>query len=87
MPQELAIDEAELARRDQPTVRNANAVQRAVEISVPKIEKVDELWEAGREVVVLPDIALQKLGMIWEAIEDLRGGEGEALELANESRQ
>src|SRR5437867_384914 len=84
MQAELAFDEAELRRRDQPPVRHANAIERAVEIRVPEIEEVSELGEAGREVVVLPDIALQQLGVVRKPVEDLGRGEREALDLAKE---
>jgi hypothetical protein len=81
---ELALDEAELRRRDQPPMCDANAVQRAVEIGVPEIEEVEELGEARGEVVVLPDIALQKLRVIRQAIENFRRGQREPLDLAKE---
>ena len=58
---ELARDEAELGRRDQAPMHHANAIERAVEIGRPEIEEVGELGKARREVVVLPDIALQQL--------------------------
>src|SRR5262245_45039463 len=84
MEQELAIHEAEVTRRDQSPVRDSNAVERAVEIGIPEVEKVDEFGEARREVVVLPDIALQKLGMVGQAVEYFCCGQREALELASE---
>src|SRR3990170_6335975 len=81
---ELAFDETELGRRYQPPMRHANAVQRAVEIGVPEIEEVEELGEAWGEVVVLPDIALQKLRMIRQPVKDFRRGQREPLDLAKE---
>jgi hypothetical protein len=51
MQAKLALDEAELGRRDEPAVRHADAVERAVEIGVPEIEEVGELWKARREIV------------------------------------
>ena len=79
MQPELALDEAELCRRDQPAVRHANAEERAVEIGVPEIEEVEELGEVRGEVVVLPDIALQQLRVVRQPVEDFRrGGLGSA---------
>ena len=86
MQPELALDEAELCRRDQPPVRHANAEERAVEIGVPEIEEVEELGEARGEVVVLPDIALQQLRVVRQPVEDFRRGQLEPLDLAKEGR-
>src|SRR5688572_10437417 len=65
-------------------MRHQHAVERAVEIGLPEIEKVDELGETRREVVVLPDIALQQLGMIGQAIKNLGRGQREPLDLTFE---
>jgi hypothetical protein len=85
MQAELAFDKAELGRSDQPAMGDADAVERALQISRPEIEKVSELGEARREIVILPDIALQKLRMVGKAIEDLGGGQREAFDLAEGS--
>jgi hypothetical protein len=45
---ELALNEVELLRRDQSAMRDANAVERAVKIDRPEIEKIGELGEARR---------------------------------------
>ena len=84
MQAEFAGHEAELGRLDQPPMRDQHAVERAVEIAIPEIEEVDELREARRDIVILPDIALKQLGVIWQAVEDLRRGQREPLDLPEE---
>ena len=81
---ELALDEAELLRRDQAPVRHADAIERTFEIGGPKAEEIGEPWEARREIVVLPDIALKQAPMVRELIENLRRGERIALKLAEQ---
>src|SRR5262245_57815179 len=68
MQPEFAFDKAEVGGRNQPTVRHANAVERAVEIGVPEAEEIGELGEARGEIVVLPDIALQKPRIIRQTV-------------------
>src|SRR5262245_56322256 len=86
MQPELAADEAELRGRDQPAMRHSHAIERAVEIGLPKIEELDELGKARREIVILPDVALQQHLMIRKAVDDLRRGQRKSLDLAKESR-
>jgi hypothetical protein len=63
-------------------VGNTHAVERPIEIGRPIIQKIDELRKFRRHVVVLPDVALQQPRVVWQAIEDFCGGEGESLKLA-----
>jgi hypothetical protein len=63
---------------------NANAIKRAVEIGGPEIEKIGELRKARRQIVILPDIALQQSRVIGEAVKDFRRGERKALDLAKQ---
>src|SRR5262245_27487176 len=81
---ELAFDKAEFGGRDQPPVRHANAVERAVEIGVPEAEEIGELGKARGEIVILPDIALQEPRIVRQTVEDLRGCQREAVDLAKE---
>ena len=48
MQPELAPDEAELRGRNQPPMRHADPVKRAIEIRRPEIEEVGELGETWR---------------------------------------
>ena len=59
MQPEFAVDKAELSWGDQPPMRHAHPVERAIEVSSPEIQEVDKLREVGRQVVSLPDVALQ----------------------------
>src|SRR5688572_12241768 len=61
---QFTFDEAELGRSDQPPMCHANAKQPPVEIGAPEVEKIRELRKAGGEIVILPEIALQKLWMV-----------------------
>ena len=38
---------------------DANPIERPIKIGGPKIQEIDEFRKVRREVVVLPDIALQ----------------------------
>src|SRR5687767_3262623 len=84
MQAKLAFDEGELGRRDQPPMRDPDTIERAVEIGGPEVQKIRKLGKARREIVILPDIALEEARMVRDAIEDLGRGEGEALDLALE---
>ena len=56
---EFALNEAELLRGDQPSMGDANPIERPIKIGGPEIQEIDEFRKVRREVVVLPDIALQ----------------------------
>jgi hypothetical protein len=58
MKPELAFDESELGRCDQPLVGNPDPVERAIEVSSRKIQEIDKLRKVRRQVVVLPNIGL-----------------------------
>jgi hypothetical protein len=46
-------------------------MQPAIELLAPEIEKPQEDREPGRNVQILPDVALEDVGMIRQAVEDL----------------
>src|SRR5437868_15001413 len=56
----------------------------AIELLLPEREETLEHWEVGAEVVILPDIGLQQPGVIRTTIEDARGGQPVAPDLALE---
>lgn len=64
-------------RLDQAMVSNANRGQRALEFSLPVLEKALQFGELRRKIVFLPDIELKKAGMIRKMIVDL--GRGQAV--------
>src|SRR6476659_2005259 len=86
MQAELAVDEVEFRWRDQPAMRHAHAIERAVEVCLPELEEVGELGKARRHIIVLPDIALEQRLMIRKAVDNLSRGQRKSLDLAKESR-
>ena len=56
---ELTLNEAELLWGDQPPMGDTNPIERPIKIGGPEIQEIDEFRKVRREVVVLPDIALQ----------------------------
>src|SRR5262245_43726147 len=75
MQLELAIDEAKLLRRNEPTMSDTYPVERPIETGYPEIQETQEFWKFGGKVEVLPDIALQQHLMVRKAIDDLRCGQ------------
>ena len=65
---------------------DAHPIERSIKIGSPEIQEIDELREVRREVVVLPDVALQQSRIVRQAVYDLRSGEGEPFDLANATR-
>ena len=59
-------------------------MQRPFQLAPPEIEEPQELWKARKQVIVLPDIDLQKARMIRQAIENFRRGEPVSLNLLTE---
>ena len=57
-------------RRDQLTVGDSHPIEWAIQIGGPKIQEIDELRKVRREVVVLPNIALQKSRIIRQAVKN-----------------
>ena len=53
---------------------NPHRVELAFEIAAPEFEKAAQLGEVRRNVQLLPDEALQQVGMIRQTVDDLRGG-------------
>ncbi len=62
-------------------MRNRHPEQLAIEFGGPEVEEVFEFREARREIVFLPDVALQQSRIIRQVVEDLCRGEAEALQL------
>src|SRR5260370_10258112 len=84
MQAKFAVDGAQLGGLDQARVRDDHRVQRSLELFEPERQKPIEHRKPRTQVVVLPDIRLQERRMIGQSIENLRGREAVALELAAE---
>ena len=54
---------------------NPHRMELAFEIAAPEFEKAAQLREVRSNVQVLPDEALQQVGMIRQTVDDLRGGQ------------
>ena len=67
-----------------PLVSHRHAIELAVEIARPEVKEVFEPREAGMDVVLLPDIALQERRMFRHAIENLCRCQAEAGQLCAE---
>ena len=50
---------------------NAHGMQCTLKLTVPIIEEALQLRKLRREIEVLPDIELQKAGMVWKMVVDL----------------
>ena len=67
---ELPVHLAPFIRRDQLLVRVADRVQRPVELGLPEFDEPDQNRKLRRQVVILPDEALQQVRMIGKMIEN-----------------
>src|SRR5262249_45437030 len=81
---EFAPNRHDLGGLDQPRVRDRHRMQRSLELLQPEIEEFVEFRKVRAQIVLLPDVGLQKPGMIRPAIEDVGCGQSVALELATE---
>ena len=79
------VGEGEFRRFDQRGVGDAHPVDPAVEVAVPEIEEFREGGEAGGEVEVLPDEALQNVSVIGHPVEDFSGRQAIIVELRNKT--
>src|ERR1700722_19759679 len=63
------------AARSPATLRHFHRMQLAVDVVAPEIEKLAELGEIRRDIEFLPDEGLQGVGLVGQAIDDLRRGQ------------
>ena len=47
---------------------DAHPIERPIKIGRPETQETDEFWEVWREVIVLPDIALQQSRIVRQAV-------------------
>ena len=52
----------------------------AFQVAVPMVQKLDQGWIVGRQIEGLPDEALQQIGIVGDAVENLGGGQALPLE-------
>jgi hypothetical protein len=76
---EFTADVANVERTQDPAFRDANRMQAAFDLLLPKAQELAEHRKFRRDVELLPDEGLKKAGMIRHVIENLRRGEAVAL--------
>src|ERR1043166_3744879 len=81
---ELAIHRADFRRLDQPRMRDGDRMQRPFELLQPEREKLVEHRKLRTEIVVLPDVSLQKRGMVGHPVENMRRRQSVAFNLPPE---
>ncbi len=72
MQPEDAVDGAKLRWLNQPGMRHGHREQGTVELLLPKGEEILQRREFWKQIVILPDIGLQKRTMIRHPIKDPR---------------
>src|SRR6516164_6605863 len=82
--QKFTIDCLDLGWFDQLRMADANAVERAVKALAPECQEFEQGRKFWRDIVILPDVGLQKSRMIGHAIEDFRCRKTIACELLQE---
>ena len=81
MHSELCADQSQLGWRDEFLMCDRHSKELAIEVALPAVEELLEPREAGVDIVVLPDVALEERGMIRQAMKNLRRRQTEADEL------
>ena len=74
MKAELTIGKFHFSRGDQALVGHKHRMKLAIKIVTPEMQKFIEHGKARRDIIFLPDIGLQQLGMIGHVIENLCRG-------------
>src|SRR3954447_5651189 len=65
-------------------MRDADRVERTLELAVPELQKASQGREIGSEVVFLPDIELEEVRMVRQTVVDLGRRQPIALQLQSE---
>src|SRR5579884_2298932 len=81
MQPELAVDSADFGWLDQLGMRHCDRVEGALQLLQPEIQKLVELGEPRTEVVILPDVGLQNVPIVRQAIQDMGRRQAIAFEL------
>ena len=81
---QLVADDLELCWADELVMCHLHRVQGAIQLTPPEFQKRFQNRKMGRNIIFLPEKALQKASMIWHAIQNLRRCKSIAGKLANE---
>src|SRR5215813_1804337 len=72
---ELSADQSQLCRCEEFLMCDRHAIELAIEVARPKVEELHEPREAGVDIVILPDVALEAAEMLQKAAETLAAGD------------
>jgi hypothetical protein len=81
MEDEITAEITHLRWRDQTFVRRGDAVQRAVEMRAPVLQKAAEFREVGRIIVILPDEGLDQFRKVGKPLQGFGCGQAVSVEL------
>ena len=66
-------DVAELGPPDRARLANPHRVELALDVAAPEFQEPAQLREVRGNIELLPDEALQQIGMVRQTVDDLRG--------------
>ena len=81
MQPELAVDRLQLGRLDQLAMRHLHRMQRPFQLLLPEGQEALQLGEFGEEIVILPDVGLQKPIVVGTPIQNVRRRQAVAVDL------
>lgn len=69
-----------VARREEFAVGEPDAVERTLDFCLPEIDKFEQPWMVGSNIIVLPDKGVEYTLVVGHTIEELSGRQSVALE-------
>src|SRR3546814_12018328 len=84
MQSDFAADQPHLRRRDQADAGDLDRMQLALDLAGPEVQEPAQYRKVGRAVEMLPDEALQQVGVVGHVIENLGSGQPIARKLASQ---
>src|ERR1700732_1717583 len=78
------VDGAQLGGLDQPRMRDRDRMKGAFELGLPEFQEAVQNWELRAQIVVLPDIGLQKARMVRHAVGYVGRGQAVTADLLDE---
>src|SRR5271168_1804005 len=75
MQAQRCADVAEPAAAGRPRLPDFHRMEFALDVAAPEFQEAAELGKVRSEVELLPDKALQQIGMVRHPIDDLGGGQ------------
>jgi hypothetical protein len=81
MQTKYPVDGAQLCRLDQLLMRHLHRMQGALQLLLPKGKEALQLRKIRKQIVVLPNIRLQRPAMIWTPVQDLSSRQAKTTDL------